>query len=156
MVSLFLRNLFLTLLQPGIVAGAIPYYLLKSASFPAPADTTLQRTIGIVIGLLGLVLMFDCIYRFASEGKGTLSPADPTQKLVLRGMYRYSRNPMYLGVMGILLGEAIFWNHGWLWAYSAFIGLAFHTFIVFREERRLLHDFGDEYLRYCKKVRRWL
>ena len=87
--------------------------------------------------------MFDCIIRFAVEGRGTLSPADPTKKLVISGLYKFSRNPMYVGVMMIIIGEAIFFRSTSLWIYSLFIFIAFNLFVMFIEEPLLLKDFGE-------------
>lgn len=109
MASLLLRNLFFTILQPGIVAGLIPYWILGdkvNKTFCWPLQ--FYHYLAILLFLTGLVIMFDCIIRFAVEGRGTLSPADPAKKLVISGLYRFSRNPMYVGVMMILIGEAIF------------------------------------------------
>ncbi|NUQ25339.1 MAG: isoprenylcysteine carboxylmethyltransferase family protein [Saprospiraceae bacterium] len=154
--SLFLRNLFFTLLQPGIVAGLVPCFLIKKIKIANLDNSLLQNAVAIALGLAGLILMLDCIRRFATEGKGTLSPADPTKQLVVTGLYRRTRNPMYLGVMGILAGEALFWNNKWLWLYAGIVFLLFHCFIIFREEPRLLRDFGAAYGEYQKNVRRWL
>lgn len=154
MLSLLLRNLFFTILQPGIVAGLIPYWILRDGS---TFDRSLQlyQYVGILLFLIGLVVMFHCIIMFAVEGRGTLSPADPTKKLVIKGLYRFSRNPMYLGVMMILIGEGIFFQSSNLLIYSLFIFLAFTLFILMVEEPRLRKDFGEDYRKYCQKVRRW-
>ena len=99
--------------------------------------------------------MFHCIIRFAVEGRGTLSPADPTKKLVIKGLYGFSRNPMYVGVMMILIGEATFFQSGSLCIYLLFIFLAFNVFILLFKEPRLHEEFGEDYRTYCQKVRRW-
>jgi protein-S-isoprenylcysteine O-methyltransferase Ste14 len=157
MFSLLLRNLFFTILQPGIVAGLIPYWYVKDKFLQAfEKKFQVLQYLGILILLLGLIIMFDCILRFAVEGKGTLSPADPTKKLVIKGLYRFSRNPMYVGVMLILTGEAIFFQSTNLWFYALFIFIAFNLFIILVEEPRLRKDFGEEYSEYCQKTRRWL
>ncbi len=156
MLSLFFRNLFFTILQPGIVAGLIPYWILGGKLYK-PFNQHLQfyQYLGILLFLIGLVIMFDCIIRFAVEGRGTLSPADPTKKLVIKRLYRFSRNPMYVGVMMILIGEAIFFQSYNLWVYLLFIFLIFNLFVMLVEEPRLCKDFGEDYCQYCKDVRRW-
>ena len=154
MISLFLRNLFFTVLQPGIVAGLIPYWILRdNKTFDSPLQ--FYQYLGILLFLIGLVIMFHCIIRFAVEGRGTLSPADPTKKLVIKGLYKFSRNPMYVGVMMILIGEATFFQSNNLWVYLLFIFLAFNLFVLLFEEPRLLKDFGEDYRKYCQEVRRW-
>ena len=157
MWSLFLRNLFFTILQPGLVAGLFPYLILGN-----PDMATFKNNLGpfqyiaIFIFAVGVIILFYCISMFAIKGKGTLSPADPTNKLVVSGIYKYSRNPMYIGVMFILIGEAIFFGSTMLWIYTGFVFIAFNLFIVLHEEPRLKRDFGAEYEQYLKSVRRWL
>ncbi len=156
-ISLLLRNLFFTILHPGLVAGLIPYWILgnKAAnSFAKPLHS--HQYLGILLFITGSVVLFNCIIRFAVEGRGTLSPADPTKRLVITGLYRYSRNPMYVGVMMILIGEAIFFQSGDLWIYLSCVFVFFNLFIMLIEEPRLRRDFGEDYYQYCQKVRRWV
>lgn len=157
MWSLFFRNLLFTILQPGIVVGLIPYWILGMPS----SETTRGRPgsfqyIAIVVFAAGLAILFYCISMFAVKGKGTLSPADPTKKLVVSGLYRFSRNPMYIGVMLMLIGEAIFFSSTYLGIYTAVVFIGFNLFISLHEEPRLKRDFGSEYQLYLKTVRRWL
>jgi protein-S-isoprenylcysteine O-methyltransferase Ste14 len=156
MLSLLLRNLLFTVLLPGLVAGLIPYWLLRNANkdfFPNP--WTIWHFAGASIMILGFLILMSCILRFATEGKGTISPLDPTKNLVAKGLYRYSRNPMYVGVMLLLLGEAVFWQSLVLAGYAAIVFIGFNLFIIFHEEPRLKRDFGTEYELYFQKVRRW-
>ena len=157
MLSLLLRNLFFTILQPGVVAGLTPYLLLRSrwGVLMNPPFTILQYA-GILLFAAGLVIMLDCILRFALDGKGTLSPVDPTRELVASGLYRFSRNPMYVGVMMMLLGETVFSQSVYLLVYSLFIFILFNLFIILVEEPRLKRDFGDAYMQYSIKTRRWI
>lgn len=106
--------------------------------------------------LTGLLILTSCIISFAIKGNGTLSPADPTKKLVVSGLYRYSRNPMYVGVLLILIGEALFFPMVRLLIYLVFVFVAFNGFIILAEEPRLRKDFGAAYSAYCKNVRRWI
>ncbi len=157
MFSLLLRNLFFTILQPGIVAGLIPFFILDKKLvdlFRLPVR--IHEKTGLFLFISGLIVMLICIFNFAVKGRGTLSPADPTKKLVSEGLYRYSRNPMYVGVMMILIGESVYTGSFSLLVYSLVILTAFHLFIVFREEPRLQRDFGKEYTEYSQKVRRWI
>ncbi len=156
MLSLLLRNLFFTILQPGIVAGLVPWWILgdKVNAFNQPL--VFHQYIGILLFMVGAVIMFHCIARFAVEGRGTLSPADPTKKLVVKGLYKFSRNPMYVGVTLILLGEALFFRSVNLWIYVGFVFLAFNLFVWLVEEPRLHRDFGEDYRKYCREVRRWI
>lgn len=157
MLSLFLRNLLFTILQPGIVTGLIPFWILGSmakSNFTNPWN--IHHHLGAILFVTGLVTMLACILSFATKGKGTLSPVDPTKRLVISGLYNYSRNPMYVGVMMILIGECIFFQSISLSVYSAIIFIAFNLFVILREEPRLRKDFGNEYIQYSRQVRRWM
>jgi protein-S-isoprenylcysteine O-methyltransferase Ste14 len=153
MISLYLRNLFFTILQPGIVVVLIPYLLLKQ-HFTEGGD--FMQIAGSFVGFFGLIVMLACIKRFVTEGKGTLSPADPTKQLVINGLYRHSRNPMYVGVVTILIGESLFFSSSMLGIYTLVVFIVFNLFIIFMEEPRLKRDFGEAYIMYCKNVRRWI
>ncbi len=157
MLSLLLRNLFFTLLQPGVVAGLVPWWLLRD-EWPVLSQSPFgwMQYAGFALFIPGLIILLDCILRFAREGRGTLSPVDPTRQLVITGLYQYSRNPMYLGVCLLLAGEAVFAQSLRLGIYAALIFVIFHTFITVIEEPRLKKDFGAAYEAYRKKVKRWL
>ena len=157
MLSLFLRNLFFTLLQPGVVAGLIPYWIIGSKAKLIVSQTWgLQNYTGAALFGFGFIILIVCVASFAVYGNGTLSPADQTKRLVIRGLYNYSRNPMYVGVMLMLIGETIFFKSVNLLFYAGLILLAFSVFVRYFEEPRLRKDFGEEYKLYFKKVRRWL
>lgn len=156
-MSLFFRNLLFTILQPGIVAILIPFWLSgKSIKEVFEQPFAWYHFSGFLIFAAGSVIMLICVASFAIRGKGTLSPADPTKKLVVSGLYRFSRNPMYVGVAMMLIGESIFFQSYIVGAYALLVVISFNIFIVFFEELRLLNDFGNEYKEYTKKVRRWL
>ncbi len=99
MVSLLLRNLFFTILEPGIVAGLIPFLILGDGANNLLAQPFIfHHYFGATVFVIGFVIMMTCIISFAVKGRGTLSPADPTKRLVITGLYKFSRNPMYVGV----------------------------------------------------------
>ncbi len=157
MLSLFIRNLIFTILQPGLVAGLIPFWILGNKvnkTFAQPLQ--FYQYSGAIVFAIGFVIMLSCIISFAIKGRGTLSPADPTKHLVITGLYNFSRNPMYVGVIMILIGEAMFFQSGNLWVYLLIVFTAFNIFIILNEEPRLRKDFKEEYSEYCKKVRRWI
>ena len=155
--SLALRNFFFVVLQPGFVAGFVPYMILKKNFNSGVFQSLLWfHVVGLFIFLAGLCIMIHCVVRFAMDGLGTLSPADPTRRLVVSGLYKYSRNPMYVGVLLLLMGEIVFTQSWYLCFYSIGVFVLFHTFIIFREEPRLKKDFGQDYEVYKKKVRRWI
>ena len=96
-----------------------------------------------------------CVLTFALLGRGTPAPFDPPRRLVIRGPYRFVRNPMYIGAGLALGGAALFYNSVWLLAYVVLFLLAAHIFVVWYEEPTLRRTFGEEYDSYCRRVRRW-
>lgn len=138
---------------PGMVTVLGPWLVLRHAPFPAGMPWWVWP--GVLPVAAGVAVLFQCIREFAVTGRGTLSPVDPPRKLVVCGLYRYVRNPMYLGVFSILLGEA------WLaaaWAmviYAAVFLMVAHSFVVLYEEPTLRRMFGESYERYTHMVRRW-
>lgn len=156
MKSLFFRNLLFTILQPGIVAGLIPYFIVRRQWLFRHYRLDFQGILGTAVFTVGLILMGYCIYLFATRGKGTLSPFDRTKNLVVQDVYRFSRNPMYVGVILILIGEALITGSLEMLVYTVIVFFLFHAFILFIEEPRLKRDFGPDYELYLKKTRRWL
>lgn len=157
MVSLVLRSLFFTILQPGVVAVLVPYLMLRRRGAKlVPEEWSATHFIGATLMLIGAIVLVICVARFMTEGKGTISPLDPTKELVVRGLYRYSRNPMYMGVVTLLTGEAIFWWSTAMAIYTAVVFVAFNLFIILHEEPRLERDFPQRYSEYRRKVRRWI
>lgn len=156
-LPLALRNLIFVILQPGIVAGLAPYFIAGSSLENTFAnDFLLHHFVGLLLFLFGASILLHCVTRFAIDGHGTLSPADPTIRLVTSGLYKYSRNPMYVGVMLILIGEVVFIQSAELLLYVVAICVLFSLFIKYHEEPRLRKDFGQDYEMYCNKVRRWV
>ena len=156
MFSLFLRNLLFTILQPGVVAGVLPFLIVRQRQKVELKLSNAFEYAGACIFVIGFTIMLICIISFAVKGRGTLSPADPTNKLVVSGLYKFSRNPMYVGVLLMLAGEGTFFKSVSLFVYTLLIFVAFTVFIIFFEEPRLTRAFGGEYLQYRTKVPRWL
>ena len=153
---LALRSLFFTLLLPGSVTLAIPYSLLNSGVEPILIRLELFRLVGVASILIGAVILFRCIWDFAVTGHGTVAPVDPPTTLVVRGFYRYVRNPIYVGVLLIVLGEAILFESVRLVIYMFLLWLFFHLVVVFYEEPTLRQNFGAPYDVYLHTVGRWL
>lgn len=156
MRSLILKNIFYTILQPGLVCIGIPWMILGNPLELISKISGYFLVGGSAIIVSGVSILFYSIYLFATLGQGTLSPLEPTKNLVFYGFYKYSRNPMYVGVILILLGECLLFQNLTLLNYSLAVFILFNLFIIFVEEPRLHRDFGESYLNYCKKVRRWL
>lgn len=152
-MSLPLRNLIFVILHPGVVTVLVPYLLLgKTAAWNAPPLVLF----GVLLISCGTLILGICIFQFGDEGKGTLSPFDPTKVLVTRGVYRYSRNPMYVSVAVIMAGECLLFNSRELIWYTVSVVIGFHLFVIWHEEPRLKRDFGEAYEAYARKVRRWM
>lgn len=141
---LFLRSLLWTILLPGIVAGYIPwrYFGVRRENL---TDSPALLALGGVTAATGIALLVTCIAEFARSGRGTLSPVDPPTHLVVRGLYRYVRNPMYVTVTMILLGEAMLIQSRDLAIYWAVFFAAANVFVIGYEEPALRRQFGAEY-----------
>lgn len=153
-MPLLLRSVFFTILLPGTVAGYVPLRLiLRGQSWPPFSLITILALVPVA---LGLSILFRCIWDFARTGRGTLAPVDPPTTLVAKGLYRYVRNPMYVGVLTLLLGEAAYFRSLPLLEYAAFCWVAFHLFVLLYEEPALQHRFGACYDDYRRSVGRWI
>ncbi len=149
------RSLLWTVLLPGLVAGYLPwrYFGLRSVALDLHRPSHFLGLLGIAVGT---ALLTTCILEFARTGRGTLSPVDPPRTLVVRGPYRYVRNPMYVGVTLIVLGEVLLtWSRG-LFAYWALWFGVVNLFVRGYEEPALRRQFGPSYERYAAAVDRWL
>ena len=105
---------------------------------------------------IGASILLRSIWSFAHVGKGTLAPFDETQKLIVVGLYRYVRNPMYVGVMLILLAQSWFFWSSTLLSYTGFCFIVANIIVIGYEENRLRHKYGDEFREYCRHVGRWI
>jgi protein-S-isoprenylcysteine O-methyltransferase Ste14 len=151
-----LRALFWTLVVPGAVTVYVPYLILSQAS-PATIDSWgASQLLALLLIVVGTGVLLHCIGTFAVSGRGTLSPLDAPQSLVIRGLYRSVRNPMYLGVLAILLGEAWLFESLALLEYALGWFALIHLVVILHEEPVLRRRFGESYQRYCRSVRRWL
>jgi protein-S-isoprenylcysteine O-methyltransferase Ste14 len=153
---LVLKTLVFTIVVPGTVAVLIPYQLLSSGSARLPLQIGILRYLGVIPILLGAAMYFRCAWDFTFTGKGTPAPIDPPKELVVQGLYRFVRNPMYVGVFLLLLGETLLFESRVLFEYAAVVFLLFHLFVVLYEEPILKRKFGESYQRYYDAVPRWL
>ena len=140
------------LLAPGVVAGVIPWWLTRWVVLPAPLAL---RFLGVVLLAAGVPVLVSAFVRFARDGLGTPAPVAPTERLVVSGAYRYVRNPMYLGVLSAIVGQALLLGQTQLFGYAGLIALAFVLFVRFYEEPALRRQFGAEYEAYCRAVPGW-
>ena len=146
---LLLRALFALLLLPGSIGFAIPLLLI------AP-DVRFDGAAAVLTLAAGIVILLWCVRNFYVSGRGTLAPWDPPRRLVRTGLYRFSRNPMYVGVLMILTGWAAGFHSWSLAGYGAVVAVAFHLRVLLYEEPTLARRFGDEWDRYKRQVSRWI
>ena len=153
-MMLALRAVFFTVLLPGTTLVWIPWMIVTRGA--ARLELGVFRWVGIPLIAVGTGVMLVCIVDFARKGRGTLAPIDPPRNLVASGLYRYVRNPMYVGGLLVLCGEVIFFQSTNLLAYALCWWLAVHLFIVLYEEPHLTSVFGDQYEEYRRAVPRWI
>jgi len=148
---MFARALVAFLVLPGVFAIALPLAWLR-----ASGRTALVHPCGLLLLAVGFVALLLCVRDFHVSGKGTLAPWSPPKHLVVVGLYRYSRNPMYVAVTVMLVGWAVSFGSRGLLLYAAAVFAAFHARVVRAEEPFLSHVHGDEWERYKSRVPRWL
>ena len=146
------RHLAAVLLCPGVVTAAVPALIVWSTG----ATIGLLGLLGLPLIALGLLLIVRTIALFAEVGRGTLAPWDPTTRLVVRGPYRYVRNPMISGVLFVLLGEAALFGSLPLLAWFVLVLAVNAVYLPLIEEPGLERRFGDDYERYRAHVPRWI
>ncbi|HSM12504.1 MAG TPA: isoprenylcysteine carboxylmethyltransferase family protein [Thermoanaerobaculia bacterium] len=149
-----LRTFLFTLFVPGTVAVAAPWLAvvrLGHGQLPPRG----WAWIGLVPMLAGAALYLRCAWGFASEGRGTPAPIDPTEELVAGGPYLWVRNPMYIAVVTFVAGEAVLFRSYSLGLYAALLLAVFHLFVRLYEEPTLRRQFGAPYERYLDDVARW-
>lgn len=151
---LFLKNLVFTVLVPGTVAGYLPYSI-GARDTNAPFDTA-RLLLAAPLFLVGGAIYFWCLWHFAVSGRGTPAPIDPPTQLVVRGLYKRVRNPMYLGVLTVIAGWTAYFRSVRLIEYGVTVAVLFHLFVMLVEEPMLRRRFGAAYEAYCRSVPRWI
>ena len=141
---------------PFLAAGIVPWWITRWGFRPAFLDLELMRVIGVVLIVAGVPGIVDSFARFALQGLGTPAPVAPPQRLVVTALYRYVRNPMYVSVVAIILGQALLFGDWRLILYGALFWLASHVFVVVYEEPTLERSFGTEYAAFRANVPRWI
>jgi protein-S-isoprenylcysteine O-methyltransferase Ste14 len=139
-------------IAPGTIAGVIPW-LITHWRFGADAAPSLIWT-GAILIVLAAAALVSCFLRFAAAG-GTPAPVAPAPRLVVEGLYRHVRNPMYLAVSTLIFAQALIFASAALIAYGMAVFTAFVLFVVFYEEPRLRADFPEDYPAYFANVPRW-
>jgi len=154
-LGLAVRSILWAAVLPGLFAGYLPwrYFGLGRVRLDPSRPSHL---LGLVLVGVGTVLLIACIWEFARSGRGTLSPADPPKELVVRGLYRYVRNPMYVSVTTIVLGELLLTRSRALLVYWVVWFVLVNLFVIGYEEPTLRRQFGASYAQYTRRVGRWL
>lgn len=140
------------MVAPGVVAGVIPWSISGWRFDPFWAPLRVLGALAVIAAAASLVSSF---VQFAVEGLGTPAPVAETRHLVVRGLYRYVRNPMYLAVIAAIAGQALLFGQPGLLVYAAIVGAAMFAFVRLYEEPRLSERFGDEYADYRRSVPGW-
>ena len=154
-MSVLIRAVTYAAIFISLVLIYVPGRLLCRFGIVRPDSMEVQQVAGLVVGTAGAAIALWCVIAFITSGRGTPAPFDPPRRLVIRGPYRYVRNPMYIGAAVALAGAALFYESLPLLGYGDLLLLVAHLFVVWYEEPTLRRTFGKEYETYCHQVRRW-
>jgi protein-S-isoprenylcysteine O-methyltransferase Ste14 len=148
-------SLLFFVVAPGTFAGYVPFRITRWRMQAPLFGVRAFRAIGAALIAIGLLCLVECFARFALKGRGTPAPLAPPETLVVSGLYRYVRNPMYLSVAALAVGQALLLGHVALLAYACAALLVIHLFVIAYEEPTLERQFGAQYAAYRSGVRRW-
>jgi protein-S-isoprenylcysteine O-methyltransferase Ste14 len=151
-----LGSLVFLLLAPGMVMGVVPWWISRWQMRPPLFGIFGLPILGVLLIAIGAPMLLDSFARFAIQGLGTPAPVLPTRHLVVSGLYRYVRNPMYVGVTATVFGQGLLFGNVRVLEYGVFLWVAFHLFVLGYEEPKLTKIFGEEYLEFCRNVPRWI
>jgi protein-S-isoprenylcysteine O-methyltransferase Ste14 len=151
-----LGTLLFVALVPGTVIGLVPWWLARATPPAERFDGWLALVAGVALIAVALPVFVAFNLRFVREGHGTPAPVAPPQRLVVGGPFRWVRNPGYLGVMGLVVGEGLLYGSPRVLVWAALLWAAFHAFVLLYEEPALRGTFGREYDEYCRRVPRWI
>ncbi|HXY10288.1 MAG TPA: isoprenylcysteine carboxylmethyltransferase family protein [Terriglobales bacterium] len=143
-------------LAPGIVAGYVPWRICRWHLEPPLLGTSSFRVVGVLLIAAGLPVLLDSFARFALQGLGTPAPIFPTRHLVVSGLFRYVRNPMYVAVLLLILGQGLLFASVRVLVYGVAVWVGFFLFVLIYEEPTLLKRYGREYEEFCAHVPRWI
>jgi protein-S-isoprenylcysteine O-methyltransferase Ste14 len=138
---------------PTLVAGLVPWLITR---WHADDQPLALKLLGGAFIAFGLVLVLEATARFALQGRGTPAPWAPPERFVAQGSYRFTRNPMYVGVLVLIVGQALLLGRELLFVWAGAASLIFQLFLLLEEEPGLRRRFGAAYEDYCARVPRWL
>jgi protein-S-isoprenylcysteine O-methyltransferase Ste14 len=148
-----LKSLFFLIFVPGLFVGYVPFAFLLTGT---QVETGILSYLAFPLWFIGGVMILWCFWDFIVKGHGTPAPIDPPKELVVTGLYNYVRNPMYVGVLLMLIGHFLWFGYWGLLVYAVFFFMAFHLFILLYEEPTLRKKFGKSYEAYCQSAPRWI
>jgi protein-S-isoprenylcysteine O-methyltransferase Ste14 len=148
-------SLVFLVLAPGVVAGVIPWWLTDWRTEQPMWDWLPLRIVGVALIIVGVLVLLEAFARFVVEGLGTPAPVAPTERLVVGGLYRYVRNPMYLAVAATIVGQGLALGRPILLLYAAGFAIAVTAFVHWYEEPTLQRQFGPDYEAYRRAVPGW-
>jgi protein-S-isoprenylcysteine O-methyltransferase Ste14 len=144
------------LIAPFTISIVVPWWIAGWHALPPFMGEPWLRTGGLALLVVGLIPLIESFVRFATVGLGTPAPVAPTQHLVVTGFYRYVRNPMYVGVLAVIVGNGLILGSATVLAYAVVVAIGFNLFVLGYEEPALRRQFGAEYADFCAHVPRWL
>ncbi len=148
-------SLVFLFLAPGTVAGLVPFWLTRWR-FRRYPGSEFGRAAAILLIVAGLAVLLESFWRFGAKGLGTPMPLMPTRHLVVSGLYRHMRNPMYVAVASLIAGQALLFGDLRLLTYAACVWAAFHLFVLLYEEPTLMKAYPQEYPVFRENVPRWI
>ena len=155
-ITAVLGSALFFVVAPAMLAGVIPWLITHWEFRPPFLAAEATRLAGVALIIAGVPGVLDSFARFALQGLGTPAPIAPPQKLVVTGLYRYVRNPIYIAVVAVIFGQALLFGDWRLLWYGALLWLFFHVFVVMYEEPTLKQTFGTEYESFRTNVPRWI
>jgi len=156
MSSAILGSAIFLVLAPGTVAGWMPRWIRSRSNAAVWLEVDAVRVVGALLFTAGLLILLDCFARFAIQGLGTPAPVAPTKTLVVTGLYRYVRNPMYVAVLALILGQGLLWANLQVMGYGCAVWVVFHFWVMAYEEPTLADTFASQYADFRLNVPRWI
>jgi protein-S-isoprenylcysteine O-methyltransferase Ste14 len=154
--KLIIRTIIIGFVFVGTVVVIISLYLSSINYEKLSFELGIIRYSGFIPLIIGAYISLYCVKDFIIQGKGTPAPFDPPKELVVKGFYKYLRNPMYFGLFLFILGEVLIFSSIEILIYLLLLIIICNLFVIFYEEPKLLNEFGDSYKNYCKEVSRWI
>jgi protein-S-isoprenylcysteine O-methyltransferase Ste14 len=155
-ISAIVGSAVFLVIAPGFVAGLVPWWISHWQFGPPFFGLAIVQYAGALLIAIGSIGLLDSFRRFAMEGLGTPAPVFPTKHLVISGLYRFVRNPIYVGVVSVILGQGLLFGNATVIEYGAAFWVMVHLFVLLYEEPTLKETFGEEYDDFRTHVPRWI